>query len=154
MESCGTSMSRSSGELNIQRHFPEVNTMDGAAHDRQKTVAIIEDEREIVELYIKICQSAGLNIAFTAYDGGEGLEAFKNSLCPDVILIDHRMPVLTGLEAMKTMLDIEPCARFIFLSASEEIRDESLEAGARAFLKKPSTIAEIKGTIAKVLDEH
>jgi two-component system chemotaxis response regulator CheY len=63
------------------------------------------------------------------------------------------MPALTGLEAMKAMLEIEPGARFIFLSASEEIREESLEAGARAFLKKPVFLAEIKSTIMKVLNE-
>jgi len=64
------------------------------------------------------------------------------------------MPALTGLEAMKAMLEIEPCARFIFLSASDEVRDESLEAGARAFLKKPAALADIKNTIMKVLNEN
>lgn len=152
MESCGTSMSRSSGEMSVQRHF---SGNDGRpSFNSQKTVAIIEDEKEIVELYIKICESAGLKIAFIAYDGGEGLETFRRSLCPDVILIDHRMPALTGLEAMKAMLEIEPGARFIFLSASDEIRNESLAAGARAFLKKPSRLSEIKSTIMKVLNEN
>ncbi len=152
MESCGTSLSRSSGEMSVQRHFAG---MDGRpSFNSQKAVAIIEDEKEIVELYIKICESTGLKIAFIAYDGAEGLEAFQKSLCPDVILIDHRMPALTGLEAMKAMLEIEPGARFIFLSASDEVRDESLEAGARAFLKKPVTLAEIKDTIVRVLNEN
>jgi len=152
LESCGTSMSRSPGEASVQRHF--VGTDGSPSFNSQKTVAIIEDERDIVELYMRICESAGLKIAFIAYDGGEGLEAFQKSLCPDVILIDHRMPALTGLEAMKAMLEIEPCARFIFLSASDEVRDESLEAGARAFLKKPAALADIKNTIMKVLNEN
>ncbi len=152
MESCGTSMSRSPGETSVQRHF--AGTDGRPSFNSQRTVAIIEDEREIVELYIKICESAGLKIAFIAYDGGEGLEAFQKSLCPDIILIDHRMPIMTGLEAMRAMLEIDPCARFIFLSASEEIREETLEAGARAFLKKPAPLAEIKSTIMKVLNEN
>jgi two-component system chemotaxis response regulator CheY len=137
--------------MSMQRHF--AGTDGKPSYNKQKTVAIIEDERQIVELYINICESMGLKIAFIAYDGGEGLEAFQKSLCPDIILIDHRMPALTGLEAMKAMLEIEPGARFIFLSASEEIREDSLEAGARAFLKKPVFLAEIKSTIMKVLNE-
>lgn len=120
----------------------------------EKTVAIIEDEQDIVDIYSRICESMGLKIAFVAYDGREGLETFRISPCPDVLLIDHRMPALTGLEAMSEMLDIEPEARFIVLSASDEIRDDALKAGARAFLKKPAFIAEIKNTIMMVLGEH
>ncbi|HTY90806.1 MAG TPA: response regulator [Methanocella sp.] len=119
----------------------------------KKTVAIIEDEKDIVDLYSKICESMGLKVSFVAYDGLEGLETFKNSFCPDVILIDHRMPAMTGLEAMRAMLDVEPEARFVFLSASQEVQDDALEAGARAFLMKPALMAEIKNTISRVLDE-
>ncbi len=126
--------------------------MKGYSYKSQRTVAIIEDERDIVDIYSRICVLKGLRVAFIAYDGANALELFKKAVCPDVILIDHRMPNMTGLEAMKKMLDIDPGARFVFLSADEEVREQALKAGAKAFLKKPASISEIYDAIMKVLD--
>ena len=142
MESCGTSMSRSHGGMVETGHFSEIGTLDRVPKNKGQTVAIIEDEKGIVEVYGHICRMMGLTISFVAYDGAEGLEAFRKSTCPDVILIDHRMPGMMGIEAMGRMLDINPDASFIMLSADEEIKNDALDAGAKAFLKKPATIAE------------
>ena len=118
------------------------------------TVAIIEDERDIVDIYSRLCALKGLRVVFVAYDGADALEQFKNTVCPDVILMDHRMPNMTGLEAMKKMLEIDHDAKFVFLSADEEVREQALMQGAKAFLKKPAGIIEIYNAIMKLLDEH
>lgn len=151
MESCVTSLSRAYGGTVKTGHFSEIGTRDGLPKNECQTVAIIEDEKGIVEVYSHICRMMGLTVSFVANDGEEGLEAFRRFQCPDVILIDHRMPGMTGIEAMGRMLDINPDASFIMLSADEEIKKDALDAGAKAFLKKPARIAEINGTIRKVL---
>ena len=147
-------MSRSSGDSSEARYFPGVATQEKLSRERQNTVAIIEDEKDIVEIYSRICALMGLTISFIAYDGAEGLEAFRHRGCPDVVLIDHRMPNMTGIEAMERMLDINPGASFIVLSADEEIRQEALDAGACEFIKKPASIAQINGAIRKVLERR
>jgi CheY-like chemotaxis protein len=139
--------------MEMTAYLPGPDAMGGFSYKRQRTVAIVEDERDIVDIYARICTIKGFMVAFVAYDGYEALELFKNAVCPDVILIDHRMPNITGLEAMKKMLDIDPCAKFVFLSADEEVRDRALEAGAKAFLKKPAGINEICDVMMKVLDK-
>jgi CheY-like chemotaxis protein len=132
--------------------IPGPDATMGGPYKTQRTVAIIEDERDIVEIYSRICVLKGLRISFTANDGFDALEQFKKAVCPDIILIDHRMPSMTGLEAMKKMLDIDPDAKFVFLSADEEIREQALKEGARAFLKKPACMGDIYAVITKVLD--
>jgi two-component system chemotaxis response regulator CheY len=139
------------GEIEMTAYLPGPDAMKGYSYKSQRTVAIIEDERDIVDIYSCICALKGLKISFIAYDGFDALELFKNAVCPDIILIDHRMPNMTGLEAMKKMLDIDPEARFVFLSADEEVREQALKAGAKAFLKKPASINEIYDMIIKVL---
>jgi two-component system chemotaxis response regulator CheY len=151
MESSGTAIIGTAGNMAIPPRFPETGYMDGQTEGRKRTVAIIEDEKDIIDVYSTMCRTLGLEIAFIAYDGAEGLEAFKRSLCPDIILIDHRMPIMTGLEAMMSMLDIDPDARFIVLSADEDISKDALDSGARAFIKKPASLREISSTIKKVL---
>jgi two-component system, chemotaxis family, chemotaxis protein CheY len=133
-------------------YLPGPDAMEGFSYKRQRTVAIVEDERDIVDIYSRICTLKGFRISFVAYDGAEALERFKDAVCPDVILMDHRMPSMTGLEAMRRMLDIDPEAKFVFLSADEEVREQALSSGAKAFLKKPAGINEIYGVMTKVLD--
>ncbi len=132
---------------------PESDAMRRQASDGQRTVAIIEDEKDLVDIYVRLCILKNMSIAFIAYNGCEAISNFKRCPLPDVILIDHRMPTMTGIEAMKTMLDINPKSKFIFLSADDNIRDDALRSGAKAFLKKPAGLMEIYTMITKVIAE-
>jgi two-component system chemotaxis response regulator CheY len=116
-------------------------------------VAIVEDERDLVDVYVRLCDLKGLHVSFIAYNGCEAVNIFSSCTTPDVVLIDHRMPSMTGLEAMRKMLEIRPNAKFLFLSADEEVKADAMKAGARAFLKKPASLIEIYDTIMKVISE-
>lgn len=116
------------------------------------SIAIIEDQKDIVDLYKTVIEANGMRINFIAYDGLEGVRAYKNTVQkPDIILIDQRMEVMAGLETMKEILSISPGAGFIFISASEEVKDEILAAGARAFIKKPASLKEVLDAISAAL---
>ncbi len=130
---------------------PESDAMKRRACEGQNTVAIIEDEKDLVDIYVRLCVLKNMRISFIAYNGCEAVSIFKRSPLPDVLLIDHRMPTMTGVEAMKLMLEINPKSKFIFLSADDNVRDEALKSGAKAFLKKPAGLMEIYAVIMKVI---
>lgn len=109
-------------------------------------VAIVEDERDLVELYVRLLTMRHMQVGFIAHDGCRAVELFSGSK-QDVILIDHRMPTMSGIEAMKRMLAVDPRAKFIFLSADDDIKDKALESGAKIFLKKPASIKELESAI-------
>ncbi len=133
---------------NNQEPAPRLHEMPASAF-----VAIIEDNVDIADLYVKLVQAAGMRVCLIARDGAEAVEAFRHAgKPPDILLIDHRMPVKSGLAAMREILAIDPSARFIFISADEGIRDEAMAAGAKAFLRKPAGMKEILDTINRVLD--
>ena len=115
-------------------------------------MAIVEDNVEITRLYSLLIASLGLQLSFVACDGDAGVKAFREAARqPDVVLIDHRMPIKSGLEAMKEMRALGPATRFIFVSADADVKDEALAAGARAFLAKPASVKEIADALADVL---
>jgi DNA-binding NarL/FixJ family response regulator len=71
---------------------------------------------------------------------------------PDVTLMDIRMPVMGGVEAMRAIRERSPLARFIALSTysgDEEIR-RALQAGASAYLTKDVLDDELVKTIRLV----
>lgn len=94
----------------------------------------------------------GHEIVGRAINGEEALEIYKNfQNSPDIILMDHRMPLKDGLETTKEILAINPHCKIVFVSADYSIRDRALEVGAIDFLEKPIDFATLYRIIEKYL---
>jgi len=107
-------------------------------------VLIVDDELFIVELYRDILQLRGYRISGTAFDGEEALRKYRSSEeKPDVILMDHRMPVMNGVEATREIMRMNPRQKIIFVSADVMIEREARDAGAVEFLSKPFRMDEL-----------
>ncbi len=77
---------------------------------------------------------------------------FQNTLKkPDIILMDHRMPVKTGLEASKEILAMDKNAKIIFSTADKSNKREAISIGAFSFKEKPFTIDQLVNNINKAL---
>jgi len=102
-------------------------------------ILIAEDERDIREFLMVALQVSGFNVVEAR--NGEEAVALANSHKPDLILLDVRMPKVTGFEACET-LKASPKTKdipVVFLSAyanKDEIR-QGLALGADEYLTKP-----------------
>ena len=97
-----------------------------------------------------INNQADMTLVAEAFNGGDALGKFRESR-PDVTLMDLRLPDMSGIDAMISILTEFPDARIIMLTMSEgdvEIR-RALKAGARAYLLKTMPPKEITETIRK-----
>ncbi|MCU0852691.1 MAG: response regulator [Thermoplasmata archaeon] len=102
------------------------------------SVLIVDDEMFIVELYRDILQLRGYKVVGTAFDGEEALRKYSQSSDkPDVIIMDHRMPVMNGVDATREIVRMNPRQKVIFVSADVMVEKEAREAGAIDFLPKP-----------------
>jgi len=102
------------------------------------TVMIVDDQRLLREGMQTILQSEqGLEVVALC---GNGLEAVQKAeeLKPDVILMDIKMPVMDGIEAMKRIKNARPNNIVLMLTTFMEDRFivEALAAGAEGFLLK------------------
>ena len=102
-------------------------------------ILIAEDERDIRELITFTLQFAGYEV-ITTTNGQEAVEAARE-LSPDLILLDVRMPKMTGYEACKAIKSEANLAQVpvAFLSAKGQEGEiqEGLEAGASEYILKP-----------------
>jgi CheY-like chemotaxis protein len=73
---------------------------DGAA-PVAPLVLLIDDAPEIVEVLLELLRTVGYEVV-TATDGFEGLAAMR-ARRPDVVLLDHNMPRMPGLEVVRAM---------------------------------------------------
>ncbi len=113
-------------------------------------IAIVEDEKDLVKVYVHLFERRGIYVCFIAYNGADAILQFiETTPKPHIILMDYRMPIKDGIEVTREVLKIDPDTRIIFLSADIGIKEEALKAGARIFLKKPASIKEIDRAIVE-----
>lgn len=111
-------------------------------------VAIVEDERDLARMYEMILAKMGVPVSFVAYSGVEAIVKFKECTPkPQVVLMDNRLPSMSGVEATKVILGIKPDTRIIFLSADTGAREEAMGAGAALFISKPARVCDIVNAI-------
>lgn len=85
-----------------------------------------------------------MSVVAEAGTGAEAVDLFSKSL-PDVSLVDLRMPVMDGVDAIMAMRERDANARIIILTTYEGDEDvyRGLRAGARAYLLKDTGLDEL-----------
>jgi two-component system, chemotaxis family, chemotaxis protein CheY len=117
-----------------------------------KSVAIVDDEKGVVRTYELLFKRRGIPVAFVAYDGPEAVEKLKSANPkPAVVIIDFRLPSMSGIDVMREMLALAPETRVIFISADDSIRNEAIGAGADVFIKKPASLKVMTETIYSLM---
>ncbi len=117
-------------------------------------IFIVDDDQSLQRLYILILTEAGFEIIDTALNGKVAVEKFLSfKEKPDIILMDHRMPIKNGLDAMIEILQIETHEKIIFASADISIKQKALSLGACEFIDKPFNMSKLLTTIQRVINE-
>jgi CheY-like chemotaxis protein len=116
-------------------------------------ILIAEDERDIRDLVAFTLRFAGYEV-FTAANGEEAVELAPN-VNPDLILMDVRMPRMTGYEACRIM-KLNPDLKdipIVFLSAKGQETEiqAGLDAGAEEYLLKPFAPDQLTSHVRTIL---
>jgi DNA-binding NarL/FixJ family response regulator len=120
---------------------------------KKVNIAIIEDEasvRSSVKTYIK--KQPEFECGIVADSVESFLEQLKNEPTPDVVLMDLKLPGLSGISGISYLKEKFPTMEFIvFTSYGDwELVFDSLRAGAAGYLLKGSDLVEIKNAIELV----
>ena len=123
-------------------------------------VVIIDDNKLIADALaaFPIWEENGCEVAAVCYDSMEGKRAIE-TLLPDIIITDIRMPGLDGLDLIDTVRGVVPHMRVIFVSAYDnfEYAQRALRMGAQDYLLKPFSREAIAQAVAGAvchLDQH
>mgnify|MGYP000061891498 CR=1 FL=1 len=112
----------------------------------QTTVLVVDDEQGLADLYsLQLGQSHNTR---TAYNGEEALEALDDDV--DVILLDRRMPEMSGGEALATLRERgydQPVAMLTAVDPGEEI----LELDIDEYYIKPISEEELQAAVDALL---
>jgi CheY-like chemotaxis protein len=113
-------------------------------------IMIVDDEPTIQQLMTIILEDAGHEVVERSLNGEEALNRYKEmDQKPDLIIIDHRMPIMSGTDLAERVLELHKDQRILFLTADESIRERVAEIGIRHFLEKPADINTIRNAVEK-----
>jgi CheY-like chemotaxis protein len=116
-------------------------------------ILIAEDERDIRDLVIFTLQFSGYEVV-SAANGEEAIDVTRREQ-PDLILMDVRMPRMTGYEACRVLKKEEPTQHIpiVFLSAKGQEKEvqSGLEVGATDYILKPFSPAHLTQRIDEIL---
>jgi DNA-binding response OmpR family regulator len=119
-------------------------------------ILIAEDERDIRDLITFTLRFAGHEVIAT----GNGEEAFERALIekPDLIMMDVRMPRMTGYEACERMKAEDSIKNIpvVFLSAKGQDSEVNtgLEAGAVEYILKPFSPDQLTDRVKSILKQY
>ena len=117
---------------------------------KNKSILIAEDNTLIRMLLEVILKKTGAELKF-ANNGQVAVDYFKGNPNVDLVLLDIRMPKMSGIEAMDEILKINPNSKIIMQTAHamEDEKNLCFEKGCVDFLSKPIIKEELYKTIDK-----
>ncbi len=114
---------------------------------------LVVDDQELFRrgLTSLLASEDGIDVVGEAVDGVEGT-TLAESVAPDVVLLDVRMPRRSGIEACRAIKESVPSAKIIMLTVSDEEADlyEAVKSGASGYLLKDSSIEEVAQAVRVV----
>ncbi len=117
------------------------------------SVFIVEDDLSLQRLYEMMLTTFGFEVVDKASNGKEAIEKYKSfSLKPEIILMDHRMPVKNGIDTTIELMKFINHTKIIFTSADNSIKGRALEIGAISFIEKPFSVIQLHTEIKRVVN--
>ncbi len=116
-------------------------------------ILIVDDETNIRMMIRLTLQHAGYEVE-TAGDGQEGLQKFGKGADFDLVLLDQRMPGMSGIDVQREMYKVNPETRLILITAfgTIDLALEAIQAGASDFLRKPFTADTLRLAVKSAIE--
>ncbi|MBU4371222.1 MAG: sigma-54 dependent transcriptional regulator [Proteobacteria bacterium] len=116
-------------------------------------ILVVDDEEEIRKILSNILEKEGFKV-ITAPDGQQAIE----KICfdtPDAVLLDVRMPGLSGMEVLKKIKEIDDDLPVVLITAYADIHQavEAMKEGAYDYLAKPFDNNEVAWIARRALAE-
>lgn len=125
--------------------------IDGAAEAERIRILLVDDQELFRRGLMMVLSGEGDLEVDDVADGDAAVRAVT-ATAPDVVLLDVRMPGMSGLETCAAIKAVSPSTAIVMLTASEEESDlyDSIKNGAAGYLLKDSSIDQVAEAVRLV----
>ncbi len=120
----------------------------------KEKILIVEDEVDLAQMMVALMQDCGYQTC-VAFNGLQGQEMALRER-PDLILLDLRLPQMSGMKLLYNLREHEVSAPVVVVSAwgSEELAIQALRLGVKDYIKKPFRMNELVEVVERALTEE
>jgi len=120
---------------------------------RNKSILVIDDDGGMLRALAKVLASEGCTVASAASSTVAMEYLLSRARNTDLVITDIRMPLLDGMEVLDIVKTNCPTVPVIIITAfgTPEVKVESIQRGAAAFLEKPVDMSQLLATIERTL---
>jgi DNA-binding response OmpR family regulator len=125
--------------------------MDSAPIAAQAKILIVDDERDLVDAYVRLLEHSG-HRCVGAFDAKEAIQII-DAESPDLVITDLSLPDSSGIEIIRHVRAKSPSTPIIVMSGhnTPELNEAAHAAGANISLLKPVSIAMLRRVIVEAL---
>ena len=114
-------------------------------------ILVVEDDGAVQKALRRLFEGEGFSVQISG-DGKTGLESYRSTV-PAAVVLDLRLPAISGREVCKEMKALRPSVPIIVLSAASDVSDKVLllELGADDYVTKPFSPRELLARVRAAL---
>jgi len=116
------------------------------------SILIIDDEVAIASAFAMFFRHDGQHVVHEAYTGGDGVDAYWR-LRPDLVLLDVRLPDMTGFDVLAKIREDNPVVIMITAYGDVPMAVDALHKGAENFLTKPVDLSHLSAAADRALEK-
>jgi DNA-binding NtrC family response regulator len=116
------------------------------------SILIIDDEVAIATAFAMFFRHDGAHVVTEAYTGGDGIAAY-NRLRPDLVLLDVRLPDMTGFDVLAAIREHHPVVIMVTAFGDVPMAVDALHKGAENFLTKPVDLSHLAVAAERALEK-
>lgn len=134
--------------------FPSKNIPTESIANSTISVALVEDQKDLCQSWVRIIESfGGFECICTCASAEEAICVIPEAR-PDVILMDIRLPRMSGIECTSRLKELLPATPIVILTVldDDELIFRALEAGADGYMLKRSKPTDLRTALLDVLE--
>ena len=116
------------------------------------SILIIDDEVAIATAFAMFFRHDGAHQVSEAYTGQDGIDAYRR-LRPDLVLLDVRLPDMTGFDVLSAIRDEHPVVIMVTAYGDIAMAVDALHKGAENFLTKPVDLSHLAAAAERALEK-
>ena len=139
----------------LLRFMRENNIPTDILEGGKKRILVVDDDEQIVELFVDVLTRDGrfdVRTASTGYDAGVLTQQFR----PDLMILDYMLPDINGNVVCKTVRQNPDLANMKIIIVSGVVKqdeiDDLMKVGADEFVKKPFNLEKLLARVGELLE--
>ena len=116
------------------------------------SILIIDDEVAIATAFAMFFRHDGAHQVTEAYTGTDGIDAYRR-LRPDLVLLDVRLPDMTGFDVLAAIREDHPVVIMVTAFGDVPMAVDALHKGAENFLTKPVDLSHLSAAAERALEK-